>query len=98
LALFLVFFFFVFIITLFGIFLSRKNFILVLISLEILLLIINSIFVIFSVFYDDIFGQVFAFFLLTVAAGESALGLSLLVSFYRLRGGITLNLINLLKA
>jgi NADH:ubiquinone oxidoreductase subunit K len=79
-------------------FLSRQHFILVLISLEILLLIINSIFVIFSVFYDDIFGQVFAFFLLTVAAGESALGLSLLVSFYRLRGGITLNLINLLKA
>lgn len=56
-------------------------FILVLISLEILLLIINSIFVVFSVFYDDIFGQVFSFFLLTVAAGESTLGLSLLVSF-----------------
>jgi len=79
-------------------FLSRQHFILVLIFLEILLLIINSILVIFSVFYDDIFGQVFAFFLLTIAAGESALGLSLLVSFYRLRGGITLNLINLLKA
>lgn len=70
----------------------------VLIYLEILLLIINSIFVVFSVFYDDVFGQIFAFFLLTVAAGESALGLSLLVSFYRLRGGITLNLISLLKA
>jgi NADH-quinone oxidoreductase subunit K len=79
-------------------FLARKHFILILISLELLLLVINCLFVIFSIFHDDIFGQVISFFLLTIAAGESALGLSLLVTYYRLRGGISLNLLNLLKS
>lgn len=77
---------------------SRKHFILILISLELLLLIVNSIFVSVSIFYDDIFGQMAGFFLLTIAAGESAIGLSLLVTYYRLRGGISLSLLNLLKS
>jgi len=63
-----------------------------------LLLIVNSIFVSVSIFYDDIFGQMAGFFLLTIAAGESAIGLSLLVTYYRLRGGISLSLLNLLKS
>ena len=79
-------------------FLSRKHFILILISLELLLLIVNSIFVTTSIFYDDFFGQLIGFFLLTIAAGESAIGLSLLVTYYRLRGGISLSLLNLLKS
>jgi NADH-quinone oxidoreductase subunit K len=62
-------------------FLSRQHFILILISLEILLLAINCLFVISSIFYDDFLGQLCGFFILTIAAGESALGLSLLVTY-----------------
>lgn len=95
---FILFFFILFISSWFGLFLSRKHFILILISLELLLLIVNIIFVSVSIFYDDMFGQLIGFFLLTIAAGESALGLSFLVTFYRLRGGISLSLLNLLKS
>jgi len=95
---FILFFFILFISAWFGMFLSRKHFILVLISLELLLLVVNCIFVVTSVFYDDFFGQLLGFFLLTIAAGESAIGLSLLVTYYRLRGGISLTLLNLLKS
>jgi len=78
-------------------FLSRQHFILILISLEILLLVVNCLFLVFSIFYDDFFGQLCGFFILTIAAGESALGLSLLVTYYRLRGGIAVSLFSLLK-
>jgi len=87
-----------FLIGTFGMFLSRKHVIIILISLELILLAANINFVIFSVFLDDILGQVFALLVLTVAAAESALGLAILIVYYRLRGGISIDLISLLKS
>ena len=87
-----------FIIGAFGVFLSRKDFIIILISLELMLLAVNWNFVIFSVFLDDILGQIYALIVLTVAASESSLGLALLIVYFRLRGGILIDLSNLLKA
>lgn len=63
-----------------------------------MLLTINIMFVSFSVFYDDILGQLYSFFILTIAAAESALGLAILVVYYRLRGGIAVSLLTLLKS
>jgi len=79
-------------------FLSRKHVIIILISLELILLSTNINFVIFSVFLDDILGQIYALLVLTVAAAESALGLAILIVYYRLRGGISIDLISLLKS
>jgi len=87
-----------FLIGTFGMFLSRKHVIIILISLELILLSTNINFVIFSVFLDDIMGQIYALLVLTVAAAESALGLAILIVYYRLRGGISIDLISLLKS
>ena len=80
-----------------GIFLNRKNIIVMLMSIELMLLAINMNFVLFSVYLDDLVGQMFALFVLTVAAAESAIGLALLVVYYRVRGTIAVEFINLLK-
>jgi NADH-quinone oxidoreductase subunit K len=80
-----------------GIFLNRKNIIILLMSIELMLLSINFNFIIFSVFLDDILGQFFALLVLTVAAAESAIGLAILVIYYRVRGTISIELINLMK-
>lgn len=78
-------------------FLFRKHIIMVLICLEILLL--ASVFnvVIYSIFMDDFVGQVYGIFILAVAASEISIGLALVVIFYRIRGGVSLNIVNLLK-
>ena len=68
-----------------GIFLNRKNIIVMLMSIELMLLAVNFNFLVFSVYVDDLLGQVFSLFILTVAAAESAIGLSLLVIYYRAR-------------
>lgn len=81
-----------------GMFLSRQHLILILISLEIVLLSITVNFVMFSIFHDDLIGQIFALLVLAIAAAETALGLAILVVYYRLRGGIAIDLINLLKS
>jgi len=86
-----------FVIGLLGIFVIRKNIIIVLMSIELLLLGININFVVFSVYLDDILGQIFSLLVLTVAAAESALGLAILVIFYRLRGVISIQDLALLK-
>lgn len=88
---------FLFLIGLSGIFLNRKNILLLLMSIELMLLAINLNFIIFSVFLDDILGQVFALLILTVAAAESAIGLAILVVYYRVRGTIAIEFINLMK-
>jgi NADH-quinone oxidoreductase subunit K len=80
-----------------GIFLNRKNIIVMLMSIELMLLAVNMNFVFFSVYLDDLVGQLFALFVLTVAAAESAIGLALLVVYYRVRGTIAVEFINLLK-
>jgi len=82
----------------FGMSFSRKHVIIILISLELILLSATLNFVIFSIFLDDILGQIYALLVLTVAAAESALGLAILIVYYRLRGGISIDLISLLKS
>jgi NADH-quinone oxidoreductase subunit K len=86
-----------FLIGLSGIFLNRKNIIILLMSIELMLLAINFNFIIFSVFLDDILGQLFALLILTVAAAESAIGLAILVIYYRIRGTIAIEFIDLMK-
>ena len=75
----------------FGIFLNRKNIIVILMSIELMLLAVNINLVAFSVFLNDLLGQVFAMFVLTVAAAESAIGLAILVVFFRNRGSIAVD-------
>jgi NADH-quinone oxidoreductase subunit K len=86
-----------FTIGIFGIFLNRKNVIVILMSVELILLAVNINMVAFSAFLNDIVGQVFALFILTVAAAEAAIGLAILVTFYRNRGSIAVEDINTMK-
>ena len=81
----------------FGIFLNRKNVIIILMSIELMLLAVNINLVAFSIFLNDIVGQVFALLVLTVAAAEAAIGLAVLVVFFRNRGSIAVQDINLMK-
>ena len=80
-----------------GIFLNRKNIIVILMSIELMLLAVNINFVAFSQFLGDLVGQVFAFMVLTVAAAEAAVGLAILVAFFRNRGDIAVEDANLMK-
>ncbi|MCO5093200.1 NADH-quinone oxidoreductase subunit NuoK [Bosea sp. (in: a-proteobacteria)] len=80
-----------------GIFINRKNVIVILMSLELILLSANINFVAFSSFLNDIVGQVFALFVLTVAAAEAAIGLAILVVYFRNRGSIAVEDINMMK-
>jgi NADH-quinone oxidoreductase subunit K len=81
----------------FGIFLNRKNVIVILMSIELILLAVNINFVAFSAFLNDIVGQIYALLVLTVAAAEAAIGLAILVVYYRNRGSIAVEDINLMK-
>lgn len=81
----------------FGIFLNRKNVIVILMSVELMLLAVNINFVAFSSYLHDMAGQVFTMFILTVAAAEAAIGLAILVVFFRNRGSIAINDIASLK-
>ncbi|MGF1464294.1 MAG: NADH-quinone oxidoreductase subunit NuoK [Maricaulaceae bacterium] len=81
----------------FGIFVNRKNVIVILMSVELILLSVNINFVAFAVFLDDLAGQVFSIFILTVAAAEAAVGLAILVVYFRNRGDIAVQDINLMK-
>ena len=81
----------------FGIFLNRKNVIIILMSIELMLLAVNINFVAFSAFLHDLVGQVFAMFVLTVAAADAAIGLAILVVYFRNRGSIAVEDINLMK-
>ena len=81
----------------FGIFLNRKNVIVILMSVELILLAVNINFVAFSTHLNDITGQVFALLILTVAAAEAAIGLAILVVFYRNRGSIEVEDVNMMK-
>ena len=80
-----------------GIILNRKNIIVILMSVELILLAVNLNLVAFSSFLHDLTGQVFGLFVLTVAAAESAIGLAILVVFYRNRGTIAVEDINMMK-
>jgi NADH-quinone oxidoreductase subunit K len=90
-------FFLLFVIGVTGIVVNRKNILTLLMSIELMLLSINLILIFYSVAFDDIFGQLFAFFILVVAAAESAVGLSILVAYFRVKGQIAIQYINLLR-
>jgi NADH-quinone oxidoreductase subunit K len=80
-----------------GIFMNRKNIIIILMSIELILLSVNINFVAFSAFLHDIHGQIFAMFVLTVAAGEAAIGLAILVIYFRNRGTIAVDDADMMK-
>ena len=80
-----------------GIFLNRKNVIILLMCIELMLLAVNMNFIAFSYFLDDIAGQVFVFFILTVAAAESAIGLAILMVLFRNRNTINVDDLDTLK-
>ena len=80
-----------------GIFLNRKNVVAILMSIELILLAVNINLVSFSIFINDLTGQVFAMFILTVAAAEAAIGLAIIVVYYRNKGTIRVETINSLK-
>ena len=86
-----------FAISVIGIFLNRKNIIVLLMAIELMLLAVNMNFVAFSYFLNDMHGQVFVFFILTVAAAESAIGLAILVLLFRNRSSISVEELNTLK-
>ena len=81
----------------FGVFLNRKNVIIILMSIELMLLAVNVNFVAFSTFLNDLVGQAFIMFILTVAAAEAAIGLAILVVFFRNRGSIAVGQVSTLK-
>lgn len=81
----------------FGIFINRKNVIVILMSIELMLLAVNINLVAFSAFLNDLVGQIFALFVLTVAAAEAAIGLAIVVVYYRNRGTIAVDEMNVLK-
>ncbi len=80
-----------------GVFLNRKSVIIILMSIELLLLAVNINLVAYSSFYDDITGQIFTMFVLTVAAAEAAIGLAILVVYFRNRGSIKVDTLGKLK-
>ena len=86
-----------FLVGVFGIFLNRKNIIIILMSIELILLSVNINFVSFSYFLNDLTGQIFTLFILTVAAAEAAIGLAILVCFFRNKGSIAVEDVNVMK-
>ena len=80
-----------------GIFLNRKNVIIILLSIELILLAVNFNLVSFSIFSQDLTGQIFAMFILTVAAAEAAIGLAIIIVYYRNKGSIRIEDISSLK-
>ena len=87
----------IFVIGVIGIFLNRKNVIIILMSIELILLAVNINLVSFSIFKQDLTGQIFAMFILTVAAAEAAIGLAIIVVYYRNKGSIRVEDISSLK-
>lgn len=88
---------FLFVTGIFGIFVNRKNVIIILMSIELMLLAVNVTFVAFSAHLGDLGGQAFTMFVLTVAAAEAAIGLAILVAFFRNRGSISVEDMNTMK-
>jgi NADH-quinone oxidoreductase subunit K len=89
--------FILFVLGVIGIIANRKNIIILLMSIELILLSINFLLLTLSVFIDNIHSQIFALYILVVAAAESAIGLSILIAYYRQRGSINIKYTNLLK-
>lgn len=89
--------FLLFCIGLFGIIFNKQNLIKILLSIELILLSINLNFLFFSLILDDMFGELFALFILIIAAAESSIGLAIIIVFFRIRGSISINEIHTLS-
>ena len=89
--------FFVFILSIIGLILNRSNIILILIFIEVMLLSISINFLFHSLILKSILGQIYSIYIITIAAVESAIGLSIIISFYKLKGSISIKYLNLLK-
>jgi NADH-quinone oxidoreductase subunit K len=89
--------FYLFVFGLLGMFLFKNNILIVLMSIELILFSINLNFIFFSLYLDDFIGQIFSLFIITVAAAESAIGLALLIVYYRIKGIIAIDFIKNLK-
>jgi NADH-quinone oxidoreductase subunit K len=87
----------IFLICLLGIFFNFRNILIVLMGIELMLLSLNLNFIYFSLYLDDLYGQLFSLFILTIAASESAIGLAIIIIYYRIRGNILINQIAVLK-
>jgi len=81
-----------------GFIFNRKNILLLLFCLEIMLLSINFNMILFSIYMDDLLGQIYIFVILTIAGGESCLGLAIIISYYRVRGGILIDTVQILRS
>lgn len=88
---------FLFFVGVFGIILNKKSVLIVLMCIELILLSVNLNFIVISVYLDDFYGQVFSLFILTIAASESAIGLAILILYYRIRGSISMDQTVVLK-
>ena len=86
----------IFLISFFCLIYNKKSILIILISIELILLSVNILFIVFSIYLDDIIGQIFTLFILTIAAAETSIGLSLLLVSYRVRGNILIDNFNLL--
>ena len=86
----------IFMISFFGLIYNKKSILIILISIELILLSVNILFIVFSIYLDDIVGQIFTIFVLTIAAAETSIGLSLLLVSDRVRGNILIDNFNLL--
>jgi len=89
--------FFLFFAGLFGVIFNRRNILIILMSIELMLLGLNLNFILFSVYLDDLYGEIFSFFILTIAAAESAIGLAVIIVYFRIRGNIDTNFKFLVK-
>jgi NADH-quinone oxidoreductase subunit K len=89
--------FLLFITGLVGMVINRRNILILIMCIEMMLLSLNLNFIVFSIYFDDLYGQVFSLFILTVAAAESAIGLAIIIIYYRLRGSILMDQISVLK-
>ena len=86
----------IFMISFFGLIYNKKSILIILISIELILLSVNILFIVFSIYLDDIVGQIFTIFILTIAAAETSIGLALLLVSYKVRGNILIDTFNLL--
>jgi NADH-quinone oxidoreductase subunit K len=90
--------FFLFFISLIGVVTNRRNLLIILMAIELNLLSINLSFILFSIYFDDLYGQLFSLFILAIAASESAVGLAVIIIYYRVRGCIFMNQVPVLRS
>ena len=89
--------FFIFLIGLLGITFNKNNILIILMCLELILLSLNMNFISFSIYFDDLYGQLFSLFILTVAAAESAIGLALIIIYFRIKKSISMDQLPIIK-